>query len=161
MAWSLKNPVPRTNDVLQTQKGKIAQWWDNWFQEIAKMLDAANTGAVSLSAQSASVAATNITPDTPTASLAAGLYQISYSARITQAAGISSSLTPAFGWTDGGVACSFTGAAMTGNSTNTTQQAVIPIQVDAGTNVSYATTYASSGSPSMTYALRVRLELLP
>lgn len=152
-------PIPRTSAVLKGVKATIDYIWDNWLQDVVKAVNAAakESGQVSLTAQDASISATAI--DGPT--LAGGFYRITYAQRVTQAASSSSSLTTAFGWTTGGVSCSFSGAAMTGNTTATTQGAVVPITVDAGTSVTYATTYATSGATSMSYELSVRLEALP
>lgn len=158
--------VPRTNSLFDTMTktaiglfAKVNQQWDNWFQLLAGAINrtAQQLGSASLSTQSASVSATNLNSGT----LSAGLYRVSYSQAVTRAATGSSSLTSRFDWTFNGVAQSVTNAAMTGNTTTTHQEAVMPIQVDASTNVTYTLTYASSGATSMQYAFRASLEALP
>jgi hypothetical protein len=52
------------------------------------------------------------------------------------------------------------GAAMTGNTTTTVQNATQVLQIDGSTPVTYATTYASSGATAMVYELTVLLEQL-
>jgi hypothetical protein len=109
---------------------------------------------VALTAQGASIAATNFAPGI----LAGGLYRVSYYARCTTAAGVSSGLIVTFGWTDGGVACTLDSANMTGNTTATTQSGTVLIRIDKGTAITYATTYASNAAGVMRYALSVVLE---
>jgi hypothetical protein len=91
-------------------------------------------------------------------SLNAGVYRISYMARITGVAGTSSSLHVTVSWIDHGVSLAMTGAAMTGNTIATLQQGGGLIYSDAGTPVTYSTTYNSIGTPTMKYQLYVMLE---
>ena len=79
---------------------------------------------------------------------------------ITTAATTSSSLTVTVGWTEGAVPLTVSGAAMTGNTTTTVQNATQVLQVDGSTPVTYATTHASSGATAMVYELTVLLEQL-
>ena len=93
--------------------------------------------------------------------LQAGLYRVSYHARITTPAttgAATSSLTVTIAWTDGTVGQSLAGAAMTGNTTTTRQSDVYLIRADASTNVTYATTYASNTASQMKYSLDLILE---
>jgi hypothetical protein len=152
-------PVPRFNTLLgDVKKWLVSFQWDNWFQGIANRLNssAEQMGSANLSAQTSSVSATNLNSLT----IPAGFYRVSYSQQVTRAASVSSSLTSSVAWTAGGVAQTSTNAAMTGNTTATHQEGMLPIQVDANTNVTYALTYASSGSPSMQYAFRATVEAL-
>lgn len=152
-------PVPRNNTVLKGLKQTIEYIWDNWFQVVASAIASTpqEIGEVDLTAQSTSLSSTALV----TPALPGGAYRVSYYARITRAASVSSSLTPQIAWTDGGVACSYTGAAMTGNTTSTTQSGVIALVADANTTINYLTTYASAGGTSMQYSLVVRAEELP
>lgn len=150
-------PAPVRDDVLTMKK--LALTWIQWFTGVYTALRAAarNIGSVSLEAQSAAISATAIqTPD-----LTAGLYQVTYAARITQAATASSSLTVTVTWTDGGVTCTQSGAAMTGNTTSTVQSGVIVLQSDAASTVRYSTSYSSTGATEMQYQLAVRLAAMP
>jgi hypothetical protein len=61
-------------------------------------------------------------------------------------------------WVDGGVTCTFSGAAITGNTTATTQSGTIMVNSDGASAVSYSTTWASVGAPSATYQLTVIAE---
>lgn len=110
--------------------------------------------AVSLTNQSASIGTTPM----PLPSLATGLYRLTTYARITTADAVSSSLTITVSWTDGAIACSLSGAAMTGNTTATVQSNTATVQIDAATPISYATTYASNTPGSMKYKLIVLVE---
>ena len=112
---------------------------------------------VSLTAQVASIGTTSI----PSASLASGLYRVSYAARVTVAGSVSSSLTVIISWTAGAVTQSISGAAMTGNTTATFQTATYLINIDTATPVSYATTYADGGGgTAMKYELGIVLEVM-
>lgn len=152
-------PIPVQQKLLderdrETMHPRWIQWLLNLITVVQNMT--AYLGSKSLTAQAASITATAV----PVPTLSAGLHRVSYTARITRAATSSSSLTVTLGWTDGGVACSYAGAAMTGNTTATTQSASVLVNVDAATTVTYATTYASSGATTMLYALSVTVESL-
>lgn len=109
---------------------------------------------VALTGQSASIGTTPI----PLPSLATGLYRLTYYARITTADAVSSSLTVTLTWTDGGVSPSFSGAAMTGNTTTTAQSGSAMVQIDAASPISYSTTYASNTPAAMQYRLTILVE---
>lgn len=111
---------------------------------------------VQLTVQDASIGTTPL----PTDALAPGLYSVQYYARITTAAGVSSSLTVTISWTDGSVACSLSGAAMTGNTTGTVQTNTYLIKVDQASPISYSTTYASNPAGAMEYSLDIVLQAI-
>ena len=154
-------PVPLRHTVSDqvNKTGLVTRPWQQFLMEMRDILNATpgKEGAVALTAQGASIVATAV----PTSTLAAGLYRINYVARISTAAGTSSSLTVTLGWTVGGVACAFVGDAMVGNTTAEVQVNSFLVRIDAGTTITYATAYVSVGAPSMTYTLDVTLELLP
>jgi len=149
-------PAPLSSAVVNRATGMLSGVWQEWFLRIPQTLDSIPNivNVTDLTSQGASITAT----DFSLAVLPAGLYRASYLARITTAAGVSSSLTVALAWTDGGVAKSLTGAAITGNTTATYQSGSVPIMVDAGTDVTYATTYASNAAGAMKYGLALFLE---
>lgn len=92
--------------------------------------------------------------------LNAGLYRITWYARITTVASVSSSLTVTIAWTDDAVSLSYAGAAITGNTITTTQTASILLETDANSPITYETTYATVGT-TMVYKLDVALEKIP
>jgi hypothetical protein len=143
-------------DPIAGPGGTLTLPWLTYFSRMAPTLYAipSRLNAVTLVAQGASIAATNFAPGV----LAAGLYRVSYYARVLTAAGVSSGLIVTFGWTDGGVACTLASADMTGNTTATNQSGTSIIHVDAGSAVTYATTYASNAAGVMRYGLSVTLE---
>lgn len=130
--------------------------WVKSFQEQADRVETSpqRRAAVSLEDQGAAIAATSI----PISGLTSGVYRLSYIARITRAASTSSSLTVTLQWTHGGVSISQAGAAITGNTTATQQNAHLLIYADQGTPIRYSTAYASVGATSMQYALIVIAE---
>jgi hypothetical protein len=89
--------------------------------------------------------------------LSAGLYVLAYYARISQPASVSSALTVALGWTDGGQSCSQAGASMTGNTRATVQSGIVLLRADAPGTLTYSTVYASVGGTPMQYNLDVAL----
>jgi len=140
-------------------EGFLTQAWLEWFSALSSTIDntvSMNT-SISLSSQTASIAATDISDG----ALAPGLYKVSWYARITTAASTSSSLTVMIDWTDGGVTPTYTGTAITGNTTTTVQSDTQMIRVDRNAPVRYSTTYASVGATPMEYAITFTLEWVP
>lgn len=155
MALQVPQPQPFTG-----KDGSLLMDALNFLNELVRRVlgTAFQWGTASVSGQTAAIATTAIS----TQSLSAGLYRVSYSLRISQAAGTSSSATLTLSWTNGAsVSCSQSFAAVTGNTTSTQQNGVVVIDIAAASSVSYAVAYASVGVPSMSYALDVRLEQLP
>lgn len=103
----------------------------------------------------AAIAATAVTA----VAAQATLYQVSYFARIVQPATVSSELIVTIRWTEEGVAQSYTGPAMTGNTTDTQQsQSGILVLADPDTEVTVETSYASTGAEDMAYDVQVSHE---
>lgn len=137
--------------------GRITEPWRVYFRDQATTIDTSTVKTVSplvLTGQNASISTTAI----PTDALASGLYRLTYYARITGPAGVSSSLTPTFAWTDGSASCTVSGAAITGNTISSTGTGTYLVQIDQATPISYSTTYASNPAAAMTYALAIVLE---
>lgn len=137
-------------------RGVLGNAWRAWFTSVKTAIDAAAQliGAVALVAQGASIGTTAV----PTAVRSAGLYRVSYYARITRAATTSSSLTVTISWTDGGVNCFQAGAAIVGNTTATAQSGSLLVRTTDPATIGYATAYASVGGTSMLYAFDVLVE---
>ncbi|HYE92385.1 MAG TPA: hypothetical protein VEA38_15255 [Terriglobales bacterium] len=94
--------------------------------------------------------------------LPTGLYRISVYARITRAATTSSSLTVSIHHTDGGANPTKATAAMTGNTTATTNDPFVHlIHIDEDTALSYSTTYVSVGATPMKYRVFIVVEAVP
>lgn len=109
---------------------------------------------VTLAAQQASILATPL----GSATLGAGLYRVSWYARITTPDGVSSSLTVTIRWTEGAVALALSGAAMTGDTVTTVQSGIVFLNVDNNTPITYATAYLSNTPGQMQYELVLALE---
>jgi hypothetical protein len=137
---------------------------DAWVDYISKLVQTVQASATRISAASrtdeaAAISATDIS----NGGLKRGLYRVSYHARIIQAASVSSSLTITISWTDGGVAQSQSGAAITGNTTatrSTPAEGDFLIHADTSSPLRYATAYASVGGTEMHYRLDVVLEVV-
>jgi len=147
-----------TNEPLQRPPRLANLDWLRWFNSLVQQFGATASieGAVSLSAQNGTIATTAF--NLPT--LQPGLYRVSYYARITQAATVSSSLSITIGWEDGGVACSATSTAVTGNTTSTVAQGSVILNADQASAITYAATRASVGATPMLFALSLSVESL-
>lgn len=136
--------------------GTVTRRWLQWFGIHTDRINAGPDRLVfkQLTAQGAAIAATSfVTP-----SLSPGVYRVSYYARITRAASTSSSLTVTVGHTDGAIAITQAGAAMTGNTTATVQSGTAVVRIDSATPITFATAYSSSGATTMQYRLDLVLE---
>ncbi len=168
----IRNPIVN-NDLLPAfdeSKSVIAAWltprvWVQWFQQLVQsinlmpQLTSMGQSSVSLSAQFASIPAVAMG-----ATNSAGLYRITRYAQVTQAATVNSSLIITIGWTYNGQALTNATTAMVGNTLTThtlETETSIAFLVDEGTNITYATTYASVGATPMKYALGIRVEQMP
>jgi hypothetical protein len=149
-------PFPLRTPVTAEQNQLLSRPWVAWLTDLVQKvdLDPMVVSSVSLTAQSASIAATTFARDTSPA----GLYRVSYFTRITRAATTSSSLTVAIGAVNGGVTVSQSGAALTGNTTTTVQSGSFMFQSDGNTALTYTVTYASSGGTTMQYGLWISVE---
>ena len=148
--------VPFRVQLLSEAGNLLSRFWVRYLQSVVNVVNnaARKLTLVSKTAQTASISTTAL----ETGTLDPGVYRVGYSARITTAAGTSSSLTTTLTWTDGSVTQTQAGAAMTGNTTATQQNNTMLIHIDKGTAINYATTYATSGAPAMQYSLYVLAE---
>lgn len=148
--------APPPLELIERKDGRLSRVGQQWFLSLTQALQQATTTlkSVSLTAQSASLTTTTV----PLGTFAAGLYRVTYYARVTTAAGVASSLDVTVGWTDGAVPCSVTSAAMTGNTTSTVQSGSVLVHVDANGPITYATTYASNPASAMVYRLDLAVE---
>lgn len=137
-------------------EGLLSEPWVNYLGHQSETIETAvrRLFAESLTEQGASISPTDISGGGVTG----GLYSFRYYARITREGTISSSLTVTLDWRDGGVTVDIAGAAITGNTTDSFQDATHLIHVDGAAPIRYATTYASAGATSMQYSLYVVLE---
>lgn len=137
-------------------EGHLTRPWVDYFNQLIQTVERSPSrlNVVEVTAQAAAIGAT----DMAGGSLSAGLYRVSWRARITQAATTSSSLTVTVDYVDAGLALTFAGAAMTGNAVTTWQSESKLIRIDNASPVRYSTAYASVGATSMQYELRLVLE---
>ena len=138
--------------------GRVTQVMRYWLLSMVDRLNGTpqTLDIVQASTQEASISATNFA----ILSVSPGVYRLSMGARISRAATTSSSLIVTFGWTSGGVACTTSSTAMTGNTTATVGSLTTLVRVDEATAITYATTYASAGGTTMQYSLDVSCEQL-
>ena len=143
-------------DLVDPNEGLATDAWIKWLQDNSNTLASAATinATVELTAKSASIGTTSITSNV----LAAGTYRVTFYARVTTAASVSSSFEITFSWVDGGVTVPVTSTAMTGNTTSTVSSASLLLDIDNNTQVTYAVTYASVGGTAMVYKTTIVLE---
>lgn len=151
------NPREPLIELVKSQMGQPSRSFLTYMRDVRADLDAspASFEPVSLTGQNASIGTTAIPTD---GDLSAGLYRVTVYQRVTTIAVTSSSLTTAISWTDGAVACAFSGTALTGNTTATVGSFSFLLRTDAASPISYATTYASNGAGEMRYRLSIVLE---
>ena len=149
-------PMPARDPMTDPVTGLIRRTWQVWLRNLTNTVNDApvRIQTVSLANQAASIGTTSI----PSVPLSTGLYRVTWYLRITTAAATSSSLTVSFGWTDHTVTMSLSGAAVTGNTTTTSQTGTALLSADNASPVTYATSYTSVGTPAMQYALNLILE---
>ncbi len=152
---------PPVSEALNQQDGKdwkpiwLAKRWAGWLQEQNGLIPRVQAApqwlkTVTLSGQHAAIGATAI----PMAVLAAGRYQVSWYVRVTTPASVTSSVAVTIGWTEGAVALTLSGAAVTGNLTTSVQSGVVFLLVDRATSITYSTGYASNAA-GMNYELTI------
>ena len=163
-------PLPRSSPIVASQvdpstgqsvlTGYISSAWDTYFQlSQVPRIEASpeRLSTVDTGSKTAAISTTAL----PIGSVTAGLYRVTYYARITTAASTSSSLTVTIGWADSSITCSQAGAAMTGNTTSTVQSSTILFRSDQSAPLTYATAYSSSGGTAMVYRVYLVAEQIP
>lgn len=132
---------------------QVTKVWENYYRSRDTRIQAGSAllQAVDLtdSPASASIPATPFSLGT----VAAGLYRVSYHAKITTAATTSSSLLVTVTYTRGGFTCNQSGAAIIDNTTSTVGSGTFLLRADGSTAISYSTTYVSVGATPMAYEL--------
>lgn len=157
--------LPMIAPVLQTgpdgKQGDLLS--SDWYLSLSGLVERVNlSGQVvsnpipSLGPLSDSISPTQF----PVGAVVSGVYRLSWYARITQAATVSSSLTVSFGWTQNGTGLTGSGTALLDGTSTTTQSGTATIRSDAATTLTYSTTYVSIGATSMQYALTIFAEYL-
>lgn len=136
--------------------GRITKAYSFWLLSLTEAIDASAQAVpiVSVPAQTAALPTTALLTVS-----AAGLFRVSWYARITTPASVSSALTVTVGHTESGLSIAQSGASMTGNTTTTVQSGSVFCDADAATPITVATAYASVGTP-MGYTVRFVVELV-
>lgn len=147
---SIKDKLP----ALFSRLLKFDQWFTPNFTDRVQASPPVTVAPPAVSASGASIGATTLI-----AAANAGLYRVSWWLRITQAASVSSSVTVTLGTTDGGVACTLSGPALTANNVALPQGESRIIRADGAALISYSTTYVSVGTPAL-YDLEILVEAL-
>lgn len=159
MSFSLSPPpsflLEREQKPPHALTERITVVFRQWLLSLTTRIQASPNvqNTVALTGQAAAIGSTTASVGT----IAAGVYRLTFYARITTPASVSSSLTVSFGWTDGGVSCSRASAAITGNTTSTVGSDTCLVRADQATSLNYSTAYAAVGTP-MAYELTVTVE---
>jgi hypothetical protein len=149
---------PPLRSRLVDRDGLMTRDFNNWLRGLTSAINVAATLSVHplvLTQQHASIANSVAFPAAP-----AGTYRLSYVVRVATAATVSSSIEVRLRWLAGGVQQTYTQAPLTTNTTTSLQSGSVLATVDDGSNISYETTYASSGATAMQYDLTITVEAL-
>lgn len=151
-------PVPNRT-VMATSAALMTFPWVQWEQQIVQAVNAApqQITSVSLTGQASAITTTAINQP----SVLEGTYRATYYVRKSQAATTNSTLTVTLGWTDGGVDCTGSGAALTLNTTAANQQGSFLFNADEDSDMTYAVAYGSTGAQSMQFDLTIIIEAIP
>lgn len=136
-------------------EGRITEPWQDW---MTRQADTVNLAAVRINSVQLRDKSTSEAADFSGGGIPEGLYRVSYYAQISRAATTSSQLDVLIAWLTNGIAQSFQGAAITGNTLDTHQAEVFMFRSDGGAPIAYSTTYASVGATSMRYDIDIVLE---
>lgn len=143
-------PLNADTPIVDRQSGTITRYFQNVWRDLTSRVESAAFAApgqiVSVSAQSAAILATALVVST-----AQPIYRVSYDLRIAIAAGVSSAAQVTIGWTQGGIAQTYTGANVNGNTTTSRDSGVVILRPDAGTVITYAASYASNAAGVMNF----------
>lgn len=140
--------------------GIISALWYTWFWQelIARVNQSAQQVGTVVSQQGLSASQ----PTTPitTGPLAAGRYLVSVHQKVRQAAGVSSAIATAIGYTNNGVACAQSVPSDATNTPASVKSGVFMLVIDQDSPITWATTYASVGAPAMSYDIDVAIQAL-
>jgi hypothetical protein len=151
------NPLPAPESDKLVEKEFVTDPWARYFNTHSEQLSRAAlrlVAPISLTDQSASIASSAICPN----QVASGLYRITYYVRVTTVGSVSSSIQVNFAWTDHGVAQTFSGTAVAGNTTTSWGSEDKTVYIDAQTAITYSTTYASNLAAEAKYQVYVMIE---
>lgn len=147
---------PPLRSRLVDPDGLMTRDFNNWLRGLTSAINVAATLSVApqvLTGLGNSLATSIALPAAP-----AGTYRLSYVVRVSRAATVSSSIQVALHWVAGGVLQTFTQPALTTNTTTSIQSGSVIAAVDGGSNITYDTTYASTGGTTMLYDLTITVE---
>lgn len=153
---SVLAPPPYATPLVEAPLWTITSQWGKRIQDLFARIEETPPvlANIPLVAQAASIGTTSI----PIGAQAAGLFLVLWYLRITTVAGVSSSATVTIGNTDGGVSCTQSGSAVTGNTTSTIQSGAVLVRCDPAIAPTYQVTYASNPASAMQYRLDLVLQ---
>lgn len=148
------------NTAIVDKAGKITTYFAQKWRDVTSRIESAAFVAagqlIQVTPPGAGTAA--IVTAVLVASVSAPVYRIGFDLRIFLPSGGTSAAQVTIGWTENGVAQTKVGASVTGNTTTSTDSDVFQIRPDAGTVVTYAVSYASTGAPAMQFSFDVIAE---
>jgi hypothetical protein len=150
-------PPPLQDAVIESARNPVlTKVWAVFFRGLSSRSEGAAVAvkAIAVAAQAAAIPTTDLIP------LASGLYRVSYRFRVSTAAGVSSSLQLTVTTTEGGIPCTQSSAAYTGNATNAPQSGAFIVKADPSSPLAYSVAYASNPASAMQYELDIRVESL-
>ena len=152
-----RGPVVELGQAYGVVPGEMTLTFQKWLRSVVDRVQVAPSAAVTvaLTGQNASIGLSTLVPVA-----AAGLYRVTFRVRITTVGSVSSSIQVTVTTTEGGLTCTQSSVAYTGNLATAPQSASFLVRPDGSSPLQYSTTYASNGAGEMVYDLDVHVEQL-
>jgi len=149
------SPIPVDVQIVEPQGGTITTFFRLAWEALRSSFQLAPSVAVfSKVAQTAALPTTTLFT-----TLQAGLYRVSWYLRVTGPDGVSSAVQVTIGWTET-LPLTRAGANVTGDTITSLDTGSVLLQVDAPTNLTIATSYASNTPNQMVYEVFASVEQL-
>lgn len=150
---------PTFEDPFVEENGRLSSEAFNWFMtvllpRIGQTANIYGTSPPFDEETNAAIAPTAL----PLGSLSAGLYRVMTFVRVTQADGVSSSVTPVLGFISDGVTCTMAGDALTSDVIDEPISQAFLVNVDQPGPIGISTVYVSNTPNAMSYRLIVTVE---
>lgn len=158
---AVNRPAAPIRDPLVNKEGFVTgNPWLAWLRDIRADIDAAPVGfePVVVEARTSAISTTAIPTD---GDLTAGVYRVSWAAKVVTAAAVSSDFQVTISWTWKTVTQQWVGTSRNGNLTTTYDLSSVPLlYVDAASPITYAVSYNSNPASAMAYDFFLALERL-
>lgn len=152
MAFTL-SPPPLQDQVID-KDGLMTVPFYKWLRSLIDRIQSSTVSVVirEFAAQTAAIALTTLAIQA-----SAGIYRVSWTLRVTTAAGVSSAVQVFVSYLQDDIALQQVGPSETGNTGTTVQSGSLVLKSDASGPIAFSTSYASVGG-TMVYSVSVVME---